>query len=113
MYDVSKTHVSHIINEVWKYKGLILGSCTYNNGLFPPMKHLVNVIQMNNMRNHILGVFGSYSWSGGAVKSLRGFAETCEYDFIENVVEAKCSPTVEDLDKCAEIAKEMAKRLKA
>lgn len=113
MYDVSKTHVSHIVNEVWKYKGLILGSCTYNNGLFPPMKHLVNVIQMNNMRNHILGVFGSYSWSGGAVKSLRGFAETCEYDFIENVVEAKCSPTVEDLDKCAEIAKEMAKRLKA
>lgn len=113
MYDVSKTHVSHIVNEVWKYKGLILGSCTYNNGLFPPMKHLVNVIQMNNMRNHILGVFGSYSWSGGAVKSLKGFAENCEYDFIENVVETKCSPTIEDLDKCAEIAKEMAKRLKA
>ena len=35
LYDVSKTHVSYIINEIWKYRGLVLGSCTYNNGLFP------------------------------------------------------------------------------
>ena len=112
MYDVSKTHNSHIINEIWKYKGLILGSCTYNNGLFPIMSNLVNVIKMNNIQNHILGVFGSYSWSGGAVKTLKEFGETCQYDFIENVVEVKCSPTIDDLEKCAEIAKEMAKRLK-
>jgi flavorubredoxin len=113
LYDVSKTHVSYIINEVWKYRGLILGSCTYNNGLFPPMIHLVNLIRMNNIRNHVLGIFGSYSWSGGAVKTLKEFAEACEYDFIDTVVEAKCSPTSDDLDGCAAIAKEMAKRLKA
>lgn len=112
VYDVSKTHISHIINEIWKYKGLILGSCTYNNGLFPPMRNLVNVIQMNNMKNHILGVFGSYSWSGGAVKALKAFGETCQYDYIEDVVEFKCSPTEDDFEKCAEIATRMADKLK-
>ena len=45
-------------------------------------------------------------------KTLKEFGETCQYDFIENVVEVKCSPTIDDLEKCAEIAKEMAKRLK-
>lgn len=112
VYDVSKTHISHIINEIWKYKGLILGSCTYNNGLFPPMRNLVNVIQMNNMKNHILGVFGSYSWSGGAVKALKEFGETCQYEFIEDVVEFKCSPTEEDFEKCSDIATQMADKLK-
>lgn len=112
LFDVSKTHVSYLINEIWKYKGLILGSCTYNNVLFPPMSHLVNVIKMNNLQNHILGIFGTYSWSGGAVKTLKEFAEVCKYDVIEEVVEAKCSPTMEDLEGCGRIAKEMAKRLK-
>jgi len=112
LFDVSKTHVSYIINEVWKYRGLILGSCTYNNGLFPPMSHLVNLIRMNTMKNHILGIFGSYSWSGGAVKALREFAEASEFEFIDTVVEAKCAPTDGDLDGCTKIAKEMASRLK-
>ncbi len=112
LYDVSKTHVSYIINEVWKYRGLVLGSCTYNNGLFPPMAHLVNLIRMNNLKNHVLGIFGSYSWSGGAVKALKEFAEVSEFDLIDTVVEAKCAPTAADLDGCAAIAREMARRLK-
>lgn len=112
LYDVSKTHVSYIINEIWKYRGLVLGSCTYNNGLFPPMSHLVNLIRMNNLKNHVLGIFGSYSWSGGAVKALKEFAEASEFDLIDTVVEAKCAPTAADLDGCAAIARELARRLK-
>lgn len=113
VYDVSKTHASYLINEIWRFKGLILGSCTYNNGLFPPMKDLVNKIQMNNIKNHILGVFGSYSWSGGAVKGLKEFADKCQFDVIEEVAEFKCTPSNEDLEKAAVIAKEMAEKLKA
>lgn len=112
MYDVSKTHASYIISEIWKYKGLILGSCAYNNGLFPPMANLVNLIQMNNIKSHILGIFGSYSWSGGGVKCLKEFAEQSDYDFIDHIVEAKSSPKKEDLDSLAILAKEMAKKLR-
>jgi len=91
----------------------VLGSCTYNNGLFPPMSHLVNLIRMNNLKNHVLGIFGSYSWSGGAVKALKEFAEASEFDLIDTVVEAKCAPTAADLDGCAAIARELARRLKS
>ena len=112
MYDASKTHHSYIINDIWKYKGLILASCSYNNGLFPPMATLVKVIEMNNIKNHILGICGSYSWSGGGVKMLKQFAETCDYDVIEHTVEVKCSPKKEDLESLSIIAKEMAKKLR-
>ncbi len=112
MFDVSKTHASYIISEIWKYKGLILGSCAYNNGLFPPMANLVNLIQMNNIQNHILGIFGSYSWSGGGVKCLKAFADASNYDFIDHIVESKSSPKKEELDSLAILAKEMAKKLR-
>ena len=112
IYDVSKTHASYIINDIWRYKGLILASCSYNNGLFPAMANLVKVIEMNNIQNHILGICGSYSWSGGGVKTLKQFAECSQYDVIEHMVEAKCSPKKEDLDSLSIIAKEMAKKLR-
>lgn len=112
MYDVSKTHASHIISDIWKYKGLILGSCAYNNGLFPPMSNLVNLIKMNNIKSHVLGIFGSYSWSGGGVKMLKEFADSSDYDFIDHIVEVKSAPKSEDLASLAILAKEMAKKLK-
>lgn len=112
IFDVSKTHTSYIINNIWKYKGLILASCAYNNGMFPPMANLVKVIEMNNIKNHILGICGSYSWSGGGVKMLKAFADSSAYDVIDHTVEAKCSPTQEDLDSLSVIAAEMAKKLR-
>lgn len=112
VFDVSKTHESYILSEIWRYKGVILGSCTYNNYMFPLMTKLVNVLEMNNLINHVIGVFGSYSWSGGAVKALREFAERGKYDVIDEVIEAKCSACDEDIEGLKRIAKQMAYKLK-
>ncbi len=38
VYDASKTHLSHILSDIWKYKGVILGSCAYNGHIFPAME---------------------------------------------------------------------------
>ncbi|MGL5440578.1 MAG: FprA family A-type flavoprotein [Filifactoraceae bacterium] len=112
MFDVSKTHSSYILSEIWKYKGLILGSCSYNNGLYPPMQNLLNIIEANKLKNHVLGVFGTYAWSGGGVKGLKTFGEKEDFDFIDFTVESKCASTPEDLTNLKVIAEEMAKKLK-
>lgn len=112
IFDVSKTHASHILSEMWKYKGVILGSCSYNNGLYPPMQNLVNIIESNKIKNHVLGVFGTFAWSGGGVKVLKAFGEKEDFDFIDYTVESKCASTSEDLNNLKVIADEMAKRLR-
>lgn len=111
IFDVSKTHTSYIQNEMWKYRGIILGSCTYNNALFPPMKNLVGILEENKMENHVIGIFGSYSWSGGAVKGLKEFADSQKFDQLETVVEMKSAPNAEILQQCQQLAKEMANYL--
>lgn len=112
IFDVSKTHASFIQSEIWKYKGLVVASCTYNNGLFFPMVALCHILKANRLTNRVFATFGSYSWSGGALDALKAFGEECKYDMIDDFVEFRSSPTKEDLEHLKEVAKKMAARIR-
>lgn len=99
IYDISKTHLSYILADLWRYDGIILGSCTYNNALFPLMENLIRTLEAQKMCNHTLGVFGSYSWAGGALKELQEFQKKSGYDIIEETAEVKGNPTETDLER--------------
>lgn len=109
--NVSKTHISYIINEIWKYKGVILGSCTYNQGLFPYMESLVQWLAHNDIKNHVLGIFGTYGWSGGGVSTLVKYNEQMKWPLVYEPVEAKLSAKAEDFKKLDELAKAMAREI--
>ena len=111
LHDISKTHMSYIIRDIWRYRGVVMGSCTYNTKIFPPMEMLLDFFENIGMKNRELGIFGSYSWSGGAVTRLRGFAEKCGWNLVEPVVESRHSPGSEDLQYCAEMGKNLAKAI--
>ncbi len=89
MYDVSKTHASYIISDIFKYKGVVFGSPTYSNELHPNMEALVNKLEHMRVSNHLLGVFGSFSWAGAAVKRLTSFAEKVKWELVADPVEQK------------------------
>lgn len=112
LYNVSKTHVSYIINDIWLFKGIILGSCTYNTQIFPYMNNLLCLLENKNLINRHIGVFGSYSWSGGALKGLKDFIEKSKLNKIEPEIEAKCHPTDDDLVQCFNLGKNMALAIK-
>lgn len=111
IFDASKTHPSYIINEVFKYRGVILGSCAYNGDVFPTMETLINEFEHMGIKNHLLSVFGSYAWSGGGVKRLMEFAEKIDWEFIGDSVDALCTPNDKEFEACTKMAKEMAERL--
>ncbi len=112
VYDASKTHLSYLINEIWRYKGVILGSSAYNSGMLPPMEHLTNTIAHTGVKEHVWGVFGSYSWNGGGVKNLIKFAENSGLELVADPVDTKGIPGDESFAQCKELAKAMANKLK-
>ena len=112
VYDVSKTHISYLINEIWKYKGVILGSCAYNSGMLPTMENLTRTLEHMGVKNHLLGLFGSYSWNGGGAKSLFKFSENMEWDLVADPVDTKGIPGNESFDMCEVLAKAMAEKIK-
>jgi len=112
VYDSSKTHSSYIINDIWKYKGVILGSSAYNGGIFTPMRALIRELEHIMPKNHLLAIFGSMSWGGGGVRTLEKFAETIKWDLVADSVEARHSAQHKDIEKLVELAKAMAAKLK-
>ena len=68
LHNVSKRSHSYIIRDIFKYKGLIIGSPTYNNKLFPEVEYLISKIEGRDMKHRYFGYFGSFTWAGAAVK---------------------------------------------
>lgn len=113
VFDVSKTHISHLINAIWKYKGVILGSVAYNSEMFPLMEQLTRELEHMAVKDHLLGIFGSYSWNGGGARSLFKFSENIEWELVAEPVDIYGMPNEEKLDRCSSVAAGMASRLKA
>jgi flavorubredoxin len=112
VFDASKTHMSYLVNEAWKYRGLIIGTPTYNTGMFPPIDELVHFLSKSRIKNHVIGVFGSCGWGGGGVKELNEFTERSVCKKVEPVVEAMGAATEDQLDQLDEMAKNMVKEIK-
>ncbi|PIE85966.1 MAG: FprA family A-type flavoprotein [Bacteroidia bacterium] len=108
VYDASKTHMSYIINDIWKYKGVILASPTYNGSLHPTMEALVSELKHLDVKDHYLGIFGSFAWNGAALKELIKFSEEIKWEVVAEPIEIKGAMKAEDTVKFTELAKKMA-----
>ncbi len=110
--NTSTTHESFIINEIWRFKGVILGTCTYNNWIFPPMENLVINLSHKGLPNRVFGVFGTYGWSGGGVKGILEYIQKNKWQLVGEPVEVNFSPKEVDFDRLKKLAEEMAKAVK-
>lgn len=113
VYDVSKTHPSYIISDIFKFKGIILGSPTYSNELHPNMETLVSKLQHMGVTNHYFGVLGSYTWAGASVKKLNEVGENLKWEAVADPVEEKHALKEDKYEACWQLGLAMAEKLKA
>ena len=111
VYDASRTDNSYLISEIWKYKGVVIGSCAYNTKVFPPIESLLSALNNRQLKDRYLGIFGSYSWSGGGVSGIKDFADNNNLELIEPVVEAKHSPDNDEFADCDKLGEEIADQI--
>ena len=113
MYNVSKTHHSYIIRDVFRYKGLIVGAPTYNTALYHEMDVLLSELAGKDIKNHLLGWFGSYGWASKAVSEIQKWNdERLHFEAVGEPVEIKQSLTAETKAQCEALGRVMAERLK-
>lgn len=112
MHNVSKTHHSYIIRDVFRYRGLIVGAPTYNTGLYHEMDVLLSELANRDIKNHYLGWFGSYGWAGKAVAKIKEWNDTqLHFEPVGKPVEMRQALTADVAAQCSELGKAMAERL--
>ena len=113
MHNVSKTHHSYIIRDVFRYRGLIVGAPTYNTGLYHEMNVLLDELSQKDIKGRLLGFFGSFGWASKAVAEIaRWNDEKLHFEQVGTPVEIRQSLTAETTAQCEALGRAMAERLK-
>ena len=114
LYNVSKTHHSYILQDIFRFRGLIVGAPTYNAGLYHEMDVLLQEVANRDIKNHYIGWFGSYSWASKAVAAIGEWNENhLHFEKVGEPVEMKQALTPEIKAECARLGREMAAKLLA
>ena len=113
VYNVSKTHHSYILRDIFRYRGLIVGAPTYNTGLYHEMDVLLSEIAGKDIKgNHLLGWFGSHGWASKAVAAIQKWNdEHLHFEAVGEPVDMKQALTPEVREQCAALGRAMAERI--
>lgn len=115
-YQIFHTAVSDrndVITEVFKAKALIVGSPTFNQGVLFMISAILDEIGRFRFQNKIGAAFGSYGWSGEAVKVIEEHFSRGKITIVAEGVRAKWQPKEDDLTRCAELGRKVAQAVKA
>jgi anaerobic nitric oxide reductase flavorubredoxin len=111
IFDVSHTHVSYILPSLWTKSGVMIGAPTYEAGLFPTMGDVLRRAVLKSIKNKKIAMFGSYGWSGGALREIKEIVEPVKWHLTDSL-EFKGGPTKEELKKGEEFGRKFGELLK-
>jgi flavorubredoxin len=100
------------MTEIVDAGAIAVGSPTLNNSIFPVIADVMTYIKGLRPQNKIAAAFGSYGWSGEAVKILNKDFEEMKLDIIDPGVKVQYVPDEADLERCFELGVKLAKTLK-
>ncbi|HUU41911.1 MAG TPA: flavodoxin domain-containing protein [Desulfatiglandales bacterium] len=112
LFDLATNHRSDVITEVLNSGALIIGSSTLNNGMLPRMADFLHYMKGLRPADKIGAAFGSYGWSGEAVKLINAGMEEMGFRVVDPGIKVQYVPTHEDLHKCIELGEKIAELLK-
>lgn len=111
IFDVTRTHVSYILPSLWTKQGIVVGVPTYEGMLFPPMAQVLEMAALKRVLNKTAAVFGSYGWSGGALKHFQKIIENVKWKCVDSM-EFAGGPTEKDLKRGEAFGTQFADKIK-
>jgi len=100
--------MSAAVTDLVKMRGFLVGSPTLNNGVFPSVSQFMTYLKGLRPADRITGAFGSYGWSGGAVKTLHEQLTEMKLEVAEGGPEVKYRPTPEEMEQCYQFGRDFA-----
>jgi flavorubredoxin len=102
-----KWHRSDIMTEALDAKAIVVGSPTLNNNLFPTLADILTYMKGLKPKNKIGAAFGSYGWSGEAVKLIEQELTAMNFELVGPGLKVHYVPGDEHLDACYEFGRKV------
>jgi len=105
-------HRSEIMTEVFDARAVVVGSPTLNNGLFPTVADFLCYLRGLKPRNKIGAAFGSYGWSGEAVKLIENELTDAKIDLVAPGLRVQFVPEKATIDACREFGRAIGRAVR-
>jgi flavorubredoxin len=106
-------HRSEVMTEVFDARAVVVGSPTLNNGLFPTVADFLCYMKGLKPKNKIGAAFGSYGWSGEAVKLIEGELAEMKIELVQPGLRTQFVPEKPILDACHQFGRKIGQTVAA
>lgn len=100
--------VDGIIDEFEVAAGFLIGTPTLNSNVPHPILNLIANLVFLNMKGKPASVFGSYGWSGEAIKTVQDILASMKLKVAPEPIRVRMAPSEADLAACVEFGRKFA-----
>jgi anaerobic nitric oxide reductase flavorubredoxin len=109
---LGRTALAEAARAVLTSRAFLVGAPTLNTGVLPSVGGFMAYIKGLKPKERLAGAYGSYGWSGGAVKQIDADLRGMGLEVLDPL-EIKYVPSADDLGTCVEYGRQVAKRVMA
>lgn len=108
--DLAREDMAECVEDAFRYDTLVLASCTYNGGVFPPMREFILDLTERGYRNRRVALIENGSWAATAAKVMEKMLEgSKDITFAENRVSIKSALDAVSTAQVEALADELTK----
>ena len=97
-----------IVDELETAAGFLIGTPTLNGNVPHPILALIANMVVLNMRGKPASVFGSYGWSGEAVKTVQDILTSMRIKVAPEPIKVRMTPSEGELKTCLDFGRKFA-----
>jgi flavorubredoxin len=112
LINAARNDSTHVLTEVFRAAGVLLGSSTYNNGLLHSMAGIAEGIRGMKLKGKLGAAFGSCGWSGEAPQILSDSLAKSGFKVASDPIKVFNNPTEEEIAACAAYGEAFAKAVR-
>jgi anaerobic nitric oxide reductase flavorubredoxin len=105
LYNTARTDKNDIITEVFKSKGVLVGSPTVNKTILSSMAGILEEIKGLGFKNKKAAAFGNYGWSGESVKILNSILTAAGFAVVNDGLKVQWNPDQETRTSCLDFGR--------
>lgn len=111
LLNASKEDKNDIITQIFKSKGIAVGSPAVNNVLLHSVSGLMDMVKGLKFKGKKAAAFGSYGWSGENVKLLTGRLKDAGFDVVNDGIRSLWVPDEDEFNRLKAFGSELAKKM--
>lgn len=111
IFNIATADRNDVITEIFKSKGILLGSSTINNGLLTSLMPILEDLQGLKFVNRVAAGFGSYGWSGESPSIISDYLSKANIKVIMDGLKVKYMPDEQELEQCINYGRDFAQKM--